>query len=406
MDSTRNAELGDFVALLQQQQARKLDVVAPAASMTAEGGLIRVAGVEPVIDDDGVTLADGLYRPTSVFDEGVAAKLGIPLAYVRRMREERPDLYDANVNGWLRGGFWHDQVLAQHGVGPVIENRPGVGADERSFLLRLFKAEEGVGPEGETLVEQAGVARAMLSDSYGLGLDNLDVLVAALDGVRKAGVDVVIDGCDLTDRRMYVRVVAEEVQALAPALLKGYRSPFTGQTGDENPTVFAGFQISNSEVGNGAFSITPRLVVQVCRNGMTMQKDAVRAVHVGAKLDAGVIRWSAETQQKNAELITAKARDAVATFLDADYMQRVIDGLTEAAGQPVEKPEETVKVVTKQLGFDEATTDAVLGHFIRGGQMTRGGVMNAITAHAQEVEDADRAADLEAAAIDALAISA
>lgn len=389
--ATRNAELGDFVALLQQQNARKLDVVAPATAMAAEGGLIRVAGVEPVIEDDGVTLADGLYRPTAVFDEGVAAKLGIPLAYVRRLREERPDLYDANVNGWL-----HGQQNIEYG-----QRAP----DSRSFLLRLFKAEEGVGPEGESLTEPYGVARAMLSDSFGLGLDNLDVLVAALDGVRQAGVEVQIAGCDLTDRRMYVRVVAPEVQALAPDLLAGYRSPWSGNSGSDNPTVFAGFQISNSEVGGGAFTITPRLVVQVCNNGMTMTVDAVRAVHVGSKMDAGVIRWSADTHRKNAELVTAKARDAVVTFLDADYMHRVIAGLTEQAGQPIDKPEEQVKVVTKSLGFDEATQEAVLGHFIRGGQLTRGGVMHAITAHAQEVEDADRAAELEAAAVGALSVA-
>lgn len=380
---TRNADLSDFVALLQEQQARKLDVVAPATALRSEGGLLVVKGIEPVIEEDGVTLADGTYRPTTVFDEGVAAKLGIPLAYVRRVREERPDLYDANVNGWLQG-----QRLQDAKTGEWFNDH-----DPRSFLLRLFKGED------------EGVARALLSDTYSLGLDNLDVLVAALDGVRQAGVDVTIDGCDLTDRRMYVRVVAPEVQALAPELLKGYRSPYSGQSGSDNPTVFAGFQISNSEVGNGAFSITPRLVVQICNNGMTMAKDAVRAVHIGSKLDAGVIRWSAETQQKNAELVTAKARDAVATFLDVDYMKRVIEQVTEAAGQPIDKPEEQVKAVTKALSFDEATQDAVLGHFIRGGQMTRGGVMNAITAHAQEVEDADRAAELEAAAVEALAVA-
>ena len=46
--------------------------------------------------------------------------------------------------------------------------------------------------------------------------------------------------------------------------------------------VFAGWVLSNSETGCGAFTITPRLVVHVCRNGMTITKDALRAVHLGA----------------------------------------------------------------------------------------------------------------------------
>ena len=45
----------------------------------------------------------GTYTPTEVCDQGLADKLGIPAAYLRRMREQRPDLYDANVNGWLDG---------------------------------------------------------------------------------------------------------------------------------------------------------------------------------------------------------------------------------------------------------------------------------------------------------------
>ena len=56
------------------------------------------------------------------------------------------------------------------------------------------------------------------------------------------------------------------------ALLAGYRSPFTGASGADNPVVFAGFVITNGETECGAFSPTPQLVVQVCRNGMTITR--------------------------------------------------------------------------------------------------------------------------------------
>jgi hypothetical protein len=58
------------------------------------------------------------------------------------------------------------------------------------------------------------------------------------------------------DPRMHVRVVCEQVSSLAPALLAGYRSPFTGAAGADNPVVFSGFVISNSETGCGAFTLT------------------------------------------------------------------------------------------------------------------------------------------------------
>jgi hypothetical protein len=41
-------------------------------------------------------------------------------------------------------------------------------------------------------------------------------------------------------------------------------------------------------LGHGPFSITPRLIAQVCSNGYTIIKDAMREVHLGGRLDAGV----------------------------------------------------------------------------------------------------------------------
>ena len=115
---------------------------------------------------------------------------------------------------------------------------------------------------------------------------------------------------------MYVRVVCEQVRALAPALLAGYRSPFTGAAGADNPVVFSGFMLTNSETGCGAFTLVPRLVVQVCRNGMTITRDAMRAVHLGERLDEGIVTWSGNTRDKTLALITAKTTDAVGTFLN------------------------------------------------------------------------------------------
>lgn len=402
---TRNADLGDLAAILQTQHAAKLDVVAPAAAVEARDGLIVVTGTEAVLDADGVTSTDGVYRPTAVFDEGVASKLGIPTAYLRRTRDERVDLYDANVNGWLHG---HDD-----GCNPTV---PG---DGRSFLLRLYRGQAA--PFSEPV---EGVARAFLSDGYKI-IDNLDVLTAALDGVRASGAETAVDSCDLTERKMRVRLVAPGIQALAPVLLNGYRSPFDhGQTRagahrpapwdtdagrahgwlapSEQPVVFAGVEIANSETGGGAYTITPRLVVKVCRNGLTISVDALRSVHLGARQDEGVVRWSAETQEQNLALVRSMARDAMVTFLDVDYVAAKVAEIEEKAGRPVGDAEKTVKTVTQRLRFTEAQQADVLAHFIVGGQMTAAGVVNAITSAAQGLDDADEAARMEEAALRAL----
>lgn len=389
----RNATLSDMRDLLVAQHARKIDIVASASKFRMVEGMVSVTGTDPILDEDGVTDANGLYRPTEVFDEGIADKMKIPLAYVRRLRAERPDLYDANVNGWLHGRKARTRMLKDGGFELLNEAVPG---DDRSFMLRMFRGDDG----GE------GVARAFLSDRYSV-MDNLDALVAALDGVRQAGVPVRIDGADLTERKMYVRVVALGVKALAPVLLERYRSPFSGAAGADNPTVFAGFVISNSETGGGAFTIVPRLLVEVCSNGMTITKDALRAVHLGGRMEDSVIRWSEDTVRKDLDLVTARARDAVTTFLDVKYMEGVIRAAEEKAGVPFSKDvEENLRTIGKKLSFDQQTQDSVFEMFVKGGDMTAGGVMHAVTAAARETVDADRAADMEAMALRALELAA
>lgn len=372
----RNAGLDDLVTLLKSQQARKLDVVMPASSLWSRGGDILVHGVKPVLEADGVTDPNGRYAPTSVFDSGLSAKLGIPSAYLRRLRTEGiAHVLDFNVNGLL-----HEYKDADGGV-----LRP---ADDRKFLVRLFTGADGT----------PGVARALLSDKYRM-IENLDVLMAALDGVNQTGAQVEIQGADLTDSRMYVRIAAPGIQALAPELLKAYRSPFTGNRGADNPVVFAGFVISNSETGGGAFTVTPRITFQVCSNGMTVTTDAMRAVHLGGRQDDGIVNWSERTNQLSLDLVRSRTADMVRTCLNKDYMESVIRTATEKAGKPVDKPVEEIKVVGKALGYTQAEQDGILSHFIKGSDLTAGGLMNAVTSWAQEVDDADRASELEDSAL-------
>jgi hypothetical protein len=230
------------------------------------------------------------------------------------------------------------------------------------------------------------------------------VLLAALDGIHEAGTPVEVVGCDLTEQRMYVRISAPGVAAMAPGLLAGYRSPFTGARAEDLPLVFAGFELSNSETGHGAQAITPRLTFQVCSNGAVMTKDVARAVHLGGRLDEGVIRWSEDTKRKQLALIRSQAKDAVATFLSQEYVEAKIRELEKAAHVEVTRPAETIELVAKRLAFTEAQAQSILGAFIKGGQMTAGGIMQAITATAQTAEDGDAAAELERQAVPAMAL--
>jgi hypothetical protein len=430
----RNATLADVAELLKEQHTRKHDFVVSAQLITSVDGVIVVRGAEQELTDEGVTSVDGRYRPTAIFDEGLADKLGIPLAYLRKLRAERPDLYDANVNGWLHGRSavvlnprrdaegvyrWDDGTAAERGEQRF--RREPVPPDPRSFLLRTFKDDE----------TGLGIARAFLSNGYKV-IDHLDAIAAALEAVRDAGVEATVQSVDLSERRLSVRVAMPSVRALAPVLLAGYRNPFAdpgveraanhgwdveraraaaqaeglGFGDGEEPVVFSGCEITNSETGGGALMVTPRLIVQVCRNGLKITKDAMRAVHLGGKLEDGLIRWSDETQQRSLELVKAKMRDVIRTVADTDYVTAKIAEVEELAGVRVKHAGVLLESVGKQLAYDQDTIDGVLGFFVRGGQMTAGGVLNAVTGYAQTVADPDRAQEIEASGLRALALAA
>jgi hypothetical protein len=373
----RNAELPDLVEMLKAQSDVRYDVVVSSAGLESRDGDLIVKGGAARVDDDGVTEADARLVPTPIFDEGVSSRFEIPMRYVRTMRaqvgsdvagmlsDDDRTLYDSNVNYWLAAN------------------------PTKRHLVRGFRTDDPDAP---------GIARAFLSDRYRT-IDNYDVLMATLKGVRAAGVDVNIDGADLSDRRMSLRLTCPEVSEYAEDLLGGYRSPFTGETGADNPTVFAGLVVKNSETGGGAFTIVPRIVVQVCSNGLQMTKDAMRAIHLGGKLDEGVVRWSEETQRTELDLVTSKARDAVSTFLDIDYMRAKIADLRLLAGIDVAHPLDTIERLAKKTGWTDVEEGEILSHFIRGGQTTALGVAQAVTSYAQTVEAVDRQDELEATAL-------
>ena len=132
----RHATLDDLAALLRDQQARKVDIVAPAGAVSASGGQLVIDGTDPVLGPDGVTMTTGTYLPTEVCD--LADKLGIPATYLRKMRDQKPDLYDENVNGWLAGDDRRFLLRCLRG-----ENRyPSEGPPARSLLAALLILDE------------------------------------------------------------------------------------------------------------------------------------------------------------------------------------------------------------------------------------------------------------------------
>ena len=368
----RNATLEDAVALLTEQQAHKVDVVVPFSALVAVDGAVVLSGVEAAISDEGVTDPNGLYLPTDIGNESIAGRLSIPTPYMRRMREPgNLALWDCNVNHWL-------------------DAEPS-----RSVLVRLFAASHG---------ETAGIFRSMSSDRFKV-MDHLDNILAILGGLRDSGIEFAVSGVNLSERKLTMKVEAPAIKVAATTLLRGYRSPFTGQDASELPWIHAGFSFTNSETGFGSMSAAPEATVQVCNNGMRRNVDLFRAVHLGSRLAEG-IQWKADTQDAAMALVTKQVRDTVATYCSQEYLEAWVADLEGRAAVEVANPEKAIKVIARRVGFSEIEAAGILGHFIKGGQATAGGLMQATTSFAQTITNPDRADEVIAVGEQVLSIAA
>jgi hypothetical protein len=105
-------------------------------------------------------------------------------------------------------------------------------------------------------------------------------------------------------------------------------------------------------------------MVQVCRNGMALETSGFRRTQLGSRYDGedGIVQRSTDTLNKTLELITLHTRDAVAAYLDTDYVTRMIRDLETVAGKPVENPDTTIKVVSTRLKFTDTQQASILSH--------------------------------------------
>lgn len=332
-------KLQNLVSTLELQQAQKADYVLASNKIVMEGGIITANGNQ--------------YTPNLIMHEGLSDKLSIPLKYYQKMQAERPELLDMNVNGWLKQ------------------------AGGKNVLLRTFETVE------------KNIARAFLSDRY-MALDNYDVLFTVLEAIKKMGVKVEIKNADVTDKRLYLNVVAPDVEIQATEFLKGYLKDHDGLGNG----IVSGFTISNSEVGCGQFSVRPRAVIVKCNNGMIKPKDAFSRIHLGGKLETGVIQWSQETRNRNLKLVMSQVTDAINTYLSQDYLGKMVADIAQAHEIKLSHPLDTVKHVCKELRYTEEQRKSILDYFVQDGDTKASGIIHAITRHAQG-EDADTRNDME-----------
>jgi hypothetical protein len=251
-------------------------------------------------------------------------QLKIPAPYYERMRAENPGLLMANVNGWFQQS-----------------------PDTRRMVRTLD-----------------GTARAILSDRY-RRIDNYEVaqtvlpIISEMQGAR-------IESCELTDTRMYIKVVNERIQTeVVP--------------GD---IVQAGILISNSEVG---------MVADV-----GVGKRHVGRINESVDGDFGIFRD--ETIEADDRAFLMKIEDTVRAAVDEARFNALVQKLRDAKEAPIlpAAAPKVVELAAKEFNIRQNESEGILGHLIAGGDLSLYGLANAVTRHAQDVQSYDRSTELEA----------
>jgi hypothetical protein len=316
------------------------------------------------LDGKLVLVQDGKeieYQPTTHFHNQVAEKLQIPAGYYKRMLEQQRNLLDENVNTWLQ--------------------------DSQNFLVRTF----------ENANESYNTARAFLSDSYSV-IDNYQILVEALEAIKKTGLRVEIVNAELSDTRLYLKVVCPEVEVDGAKMLRDYRVDRKIGSG-----VISGFVLSNSEVGKGSFLIQPRALVLTCGNGAINVNDNLKRVHLGGKLDELGFEKNERIRLANLRLIKEQVQHAVKVFLSKEYTEKLVNVYYELGNAKIEAPiDKVIQVIGKEYQINEERKANILKYFVEGGDTRRMGIASAMTREVQSLKDADLRHETEVASFEVL----
>lgn len=257
----------------------------------------------------------------------IGTHVGIPAAYYDRMLTQAPALLAGNVNHW-----WHNQ------------------------------------PARRTIRTLDGNTRAYLSDRY-RRIDNDEIAEIVLPILLESG-DIRVISSEITDRRMYITAVFPKLE----------REIIT-KAGVGRP-VQAGITISNSEIGLGQFNVSPLIYELVCTNGM-ITSHALKKYHVGRRAeseDGSYEIFSDETRKADDKALMLKVRDVVRSSMNEASFAHQVNVLQEATRtEEIIAPVAAIEVLTKRNKITGEEGNSVLTNLIKGGDLTKYGLAQAVT---------------------------
>lgn len=300
-----------------------------------------------------LTVGEHDFGINSIAHDQIAAHTEIPKVYYDKMRAVAPALLTSNVNEWF----------------------------SRFPAPRMVRVLDGN-------------ARAFLSDKFRTDMENEDLANALLPVIADLGLQV--SSCEITDRRMYIKAVDPKVvRELAKT---GARFGDGGHTIVR--TASPAITISNSEVGHGAWSVRGGYYDGFCSNLAFFGERSMRQAHVGGKhtIAEGELyaMLSDRSRRLDSAALYSKLTDVVKGVFDRVMFDQLIDKVEDSHADKITGDVVKVMDVTaKKIGLTETEGKSALRHLIEGGDLSRFGMMNAITRMSADIESYDRATDLE-----------
>lgn len=329
-----------LVELATQLEARKEKKVDYIATTNALELASTDGGVKLLVPDPRERNAVVPYDIRPVAHDQIGEWSGIPGRYYDRMLAEQPDLLVKNVNTWLKSD------------------------DKAKRLVRTLD----------------GNARAFLSNRY-QRIENEEIAAVALP-ILMSDPNLQVVSAEVTEKRLYIQATTKRV---------------TGEVKKGDP-VQAGVIISNSEVGHGAVSVQRVIYRLVCLNGLILPDNKFRANHSGARLDDNEALWRDDTRAAEDKAVLLKVRDMVASAMDEGQFGKTLEKMRATTEQRIKgDPVKAVEILGAKIGATEAERGGILRALIEGGDLSRWGVINAVTYQAHTATDYDRSIEFEKA---------
>ena len=337
--------LSSLAQEIERRSEAKTDFVAPVSKME----MVVVNDAPAIALNNGSVKTFGVNR---IAHDQIATYVGIPRDYYKRMQTDDPDLLAKNVNRWL-----HD--------------------DERKEDKRLVRTLDGN-------------ARALLSNKY-RPLENEDLAEAVLPELLDGDFD--IPSCEITDSRLYIKAVSRSIQKDVPT---GHKM------GDGTHTIFdtvcPAITIGNSEVGHGSLFVEFGIYTKACTN-LAMFGAKMRKYHTGARAELSDDVYemlSDQTRRVTDAAVWGQVRDLVRAAFNQMHFDQAVKKLEVAAKDRLDEDVvQVIEKVGKRFNFGEGERKGVLARLIEGGDLSRYGLHSAVTRYSADVEDYDRAGELE-----------